>query len=73
MAAAAPSKAGSHGATYLPADSRSGAPAPAVVAGETVTSFTLVNADTDQDIQTLAPGAVINLSTLPTRNLNIRA
>jgi hypothetical protein len=38
-----------------------------------VTSFTLVNADTDQDIQTLTPGAVINLSTLPTRNLNIRA
>jgi len=35
-------------------------------------SFTLVNADTEKDIQTLASGATINLSTLPTRNLNIR-
>ncbi|MCB2378019.1 T9SS type A sorting domain-containing protein [Hymenobacter sp. BT635] len=39
----------------------------------TVTSFTLVNADTDQDIQTLTAGAVLNLYGLPTRNLNIRA
>ncbi|TGE14052.1 T9SS type A sorting domain-containing protein [Hymenobacter elongatus] len=38
-----------------------------------VSSFTLVNADTDQDIQTIAPGATLNLATLPTRNLNIRA
>jgi uncharacterized repeat protein (TIGR02543 family) len=38
-----------------------------------VTSFTLINADTDQPIQTLAPGAVLNLATLPTTNLNVRA
>ena len=39
------------------------------------TSFTLVDADavTDVDIQTLVNGAVLNLATLPTRNLNIRA
>ena len=37
------------------------------------TSFTLVNAVTDQDIGPLANGATINLATLPTRNLNIRA
>jgi hypothetical protein len=40
---------------------------------QAVTTFTLVNADTDQDIQTLANGATLNLATLPTRNLNIRA
>jgi glucose/arabinose dehydrogenase len=38
-----------------------------------VTSFTLVNAETDKDIQTLTNGATINLKTLPTRKLNIRA
>ncbi len=38
-----------------------------------VTSFTLVNAETDKDIQTLINGATINLKTLPTRKLNIRA
>ena len=38
-----------------------------------MTSFTLINADTDKDIQTIANGAVLNLATLPTRNLNIRA
>ena len=37
------------------------------------TSFTLVDADTDQDVQALANGAVLNLATLPSRNLNIRA
>jgi hypothetical protein len=38
-----------------------------------VTSFTLVNADTDQDIGPLANGATLNLAALPTRNLNVRA
>ncbi|TGE25108.1 PKD domain-containing protein [Hymenobacter aquaticus] len=42
-------------------------------AGQSVASFTLVNADTDQDIQTLTVGATLNLATLPTRNLNVRA
>jgi hypothetical protein len=42
----------------------------------TVTSFTLINADTDQPIVGFAPlvhGATIDLSALPTRRLNIRA
>ncbi len=38
-----------------------------------VTGFTLVNADTDADIRTLTNGETINLATLPTLNLNIRA
>jgi hypothetical protein len=32
-----------------------------------------MNADTEQVIQTLASGTTLNLATLPTRNLNIRA
>ena len=43
-------------------------------ADQAVTSFTLINADTDQPIQDpFNSGAVINLGTLPTRNLNVRA
>ena len=38
-----------------------------------VTSYTLVNADTDLDLLTLTPGITLNLAALPTRNLNIRA
>ncbi len=38
-----------------------------------VESFTLVNADTDQDIGLLQNDAVLDFSKLPTRNLNIRA
>jgi pectate lyase len=41
-----------------------------------VVSFTLMNADTDQPIAAFNPltdGATLNLATLPTRNLNIRA
>ncbi|MFD2515172.1 heparin lyase I family protein [Pontibacter locisalis] len=38
-----------------------------------VTSLTLVNADTDQDIMELKQGATLNLASLPTKNLNIRA
>ena len=33
----------------------------------------MINANTDQVIKTLTQGEVINLATLPTRNLNIRA
>jgi lysophospholipase L1-like esterase len=47
--------------------------APIPGSGPTVTSFTLVNADNDQDIQTLSAGATLNLAALPTRNLNVRA
>ncbi|WP_242916746.1 T9SS type A sorting domain-containing protein [Pontibacter liquoris] len=35
-------------------------------------TFTLVNADTDKDIQKLTSGATLNLAALPTKNLNIR-
>ncbi len=44
-----------------------GPPGPAIV------SFTLVNADTDSDIQELTNGASLDLTTLPTTNLNVRA
>lgn len=44
-----------------------------VSAGQSVVSFTLVNADTDTDIGTLKNGDTLNLATLPTRMLNIRA
>ncbi len=43
------------------------------VTGRVVRSLILVNADTDQDIKTLAYNDRIDLATLPTRNLNIRA
>src|SRR4051812_17781644 len=42
----------------------------------TVTSFTLINADTDQPVPgftTLIAGTTIDLAALPTRRLNIRA
>ncbi|UOQ53834.1 PQQ-dependent sugar dehydrogenase [Hymenobacter cellulosivorans] len=47
-----------------------------VPTGQAVTSFTLFNADTDQPIAGYDPlpaGAVLNLATLPSRHLNIRA
>jgi hypothetical protein len=43
---------------------------------QSVTSFTLINADNDQSIpgyDPIASGANLNLAMLPTRNLNIRA
>ena len=48
----------------------------AVSSGPTVTSFTLINANTEQPIAAfnpLLPGATLNLSTLGTTNLNVRA
>ncbi|UOQ68634.1 PKD domain-containing protein [Hymenobacter volaticus] len=41
--------------------------------GQQVVSFSLINADSDQPLLTLAAGQVLNLAALPTRNLNIRA
>lgn len=41
--------------------------------GQKVVSFTLINADTDREIQTISNGATLDLSSLPTRNLNVRA
>ncbi|GAA4440128.1 hypothetical protein GCM10023188_37010 [Pontibacter saemangeumensis] len=47
---------------------------PGEQAGEQqVLSFTLMNADTKSQIQALTNGATLNLATLPTKNLNIRA
>ncbi len=44
-----------------------------VVSSFAVTSFTLVNAINDEDILTLLDGDVIDITSLPTTNLNIRA
>jgi hypothetical protein len=43
------------------------------VIGHQVLGFTLVNADNEQDIGPVNEGTVIDLATLPTQNLNIRA
>ena len=40
---------------------------------QSVASYTLINADNNADIQTLLSGATLNLATLPTTRLNIRA
>jgi glucose/arabinose dehydrogenase len=53
-----------------------GAAPPPPPPNQTVASFTLINADNDQPIagyDPIASGANINLATLATRNLNIRA
>lgn len=41
--------------------------------GQQITTFTLINAVTDQDIQTLNNGDILNLAALASRSLNIRA
>ena len=38
-----------------------------------ISSLTLVNADNGQDVKQLVDGDILNLATLPTRNLSIRA
>jgi hypothetical protein len=48
-------------------------PPPARAATTSVTSLTLINADTGQAIANPFQGGTLDLSTLPTRNLNIRA
>ncbi|RDC64210.1 Xanthomonalisin [Adhaeribacter pallidiroseus] len=40
---------------------------------QALVAYILVNADTDQDLQLLPNGTTLNLATLPTKNLNIRA
>lgn len=45
----------------------------ATVTAAEVTGYTLVNADNNTDILPLTPGMIIDLATLPTRNVNIRA
>jgi hypothetical protein len=52
------------------------APPPPRPGEPAVASFTLINAETDQPVPGFDPienGAVLNLATLPTRKLNIRA
>jgi hypothetical protein len=44
-----------------------------VATGPGIIGFTLINADTDQAIDTIDDGETIDLSSLPTMNLNIRA
>jgi hypothetical protein len=44
-----------------------------VINSAAITGFTLINADTDQPIRTIMNGDTINLASLPTTNLNIRA
>jgi hypothetical protein len=44
-----------------------------VTSTQKVVSFTLYDAGTKKAIQTLTSGSTLNLSTLPTKNLNIRA
>ncbi|WP_211325354.1 putative Ig domain-containing protein, partial [Larkinella arboricola] len=46
---------------------------PAPVVPQSVVSLSLMNADNDQEIKLLTPGEVLNLASLPTKNLNIRA
>ncbi|WP_242919899.1 kelch repeat-containing protein [Pontibacter liquoris] len=51
---------------------RKGQPA-GTTTSQQVASLTLINADNNQDLQTLTNGATLNLATLPTKNFNIRA
>lgn len=48
------------------------APTPAPTS-EAVVRLVLVNADTDEDLMVLTDGVLLDLSALPTRNLNVRA
>jgi len=49
------------------------APEPPPAGEAAVVGFTLINADTNQPIGPLKDGATLDLSKLPTRNLNVRA
>jgi hypothetical protein len=46
---------------------------PTLAANQQLASFMLVNADNSEDIKTLVAGETLNLATLPSRNLSIRA
>jgi hypothetical protein len=61
--------------TSSPAPTSTSTPPPTATpsSGQSVTSFTLVNADTDQAIGTLVDGGTIDFSLLGTRNLNVIA
>ena len=61
--------------TSSPAPTSTSTPSPTATpsSGQSVTSFTLINADTDQAIGTLVDGGTIDFSLLGTRNLNVIA
>lgn len=46
---------------------------PSTAVGDSVVQLVLVDADTDLDLLTLSPGLAVDLTSLPTTNLNIRA
>lgn len=48
-------------------------PTPPPASNQSVVQFVLVNADTNQDISPLGNGDVINLASLGTQNINVRA
>ncbi len=52
---------------------KSGGAPPPPTGGSSLASFTLVDADTNLDLGPLTSGMTLNLATLPTRNLNVRA
>jgi hypothetical protein len=56
--------------THTPTETPTNTPE---ISNVSVTALTLMNADTDASIQALTSGNTLNLGTLPTRNLNIRA
>jgi hypothetical protein len=57
----------------VPSPTPSPAPSPTPVPTFAVSSLILINADTNQPIQTLTSGSTLYLKSLPTRNLNVRA
>ena len=59
--------------TSTPPPAPSPAPTPTLPSGPSITGFTLINADTNQPIGALTSGTTLTLSTLATRNLNVRA
>jgi glucose/arabinose dehydrogenase/chitodextrinase len=65
-------------ATQAPSPTPTGTltPTPTTSSGQSTTSYTLINADTNQPItgfNPISPNANFELNTLPTRHLNIRA
>lgn len=76
-----PSTAGTYNIRVTATDGRGGQASddftltvnPASTAQQAVVSFSLMNAETNQQIKVLTNGETLNLATLPTRNLSIRA
>src|SRR2546421_5174554 len=58
---------------YEPSDYGTSASPTPTPSRQVLASFTLVNADNGQDIQTINDGSTINLATTPSPHLNVRA